>query len=128
MLVKRIASIFFAIAFLMALVLFARVGRAYISVPTARIIFMISGAAALVLNLFSFQKDKHSNPSFNLIFWVGSVVLFGGLVMQFFNLPYNQYVVIAGLAITGISFFLSPTLITGKSDDSDILDNPKDHS
>ncbi|PIE87145.1 MAG: hypothetical protein CSA03_01785 [Bacteroidetes bacterium] len=112
----------------MALVLFARIGRSYISVPTARIIFMISGAAALVLNLFSFQKDKNSNPSFNLIFWVGSVVLFGGLILQFLNLPYHNYVVIAGLAITGISFFLSPTLITGKSDDSDLLDNPKNHS
>lgn len=128
MLVKRIASICFAVAFLMAMVLFARVGTDYISIPTARIVFMAAGAAALVLNLFSFQKDKNSNPSFNLIFWVGSVVLFIGLVLQFLSLPYHQFVVIAGLGITGISFFLSPTLITGKSDDSDLLDDPKNHS
>ena len=127
MIIKRIASVCFAIAFLMAIVLFARVGYEYISIPTARIVFMVAGAAALILNLFSFQSGKH-NPTFNLVFWFGSLVLFIGLVFQFMYWPYHKYIVIAGLGITGISFFLSPSLISGKSDNSDVLDDPKNHS
>lgn len=132
MIIKRIAAVCFAVAFLMAIVLFARVGYEYISIPTARIVFMVSGAAALVLNLFSFQqsgrKSGKNNPTFNLIFWFGSLVLFVGLIFRFNHWPYHKYIVIAGLAVTGISFFLSPSLITGRSDNSDVLDDPKNHS
>lgn len=127
MLIKRIASICFAIAFLMAIVLFARVGNNYISMSTARIIFMIAGASALVLNLFSFQSSKQ-NPVFTLVFWLGSVVLFVGLIFQFKHWPYHQIIVIVGLAITGISFFLSPSLLTGETDTSDVLDDPKNQA
>lgn len=127
MILKRIAAVCFAIAFLMAIVLFARVGTQYISMPTARIVFIVSGAIALVLNLFSFQSGKH-NPTFNLVFWLGSIVLFVGLIFQFMYWPYSRYIIIGGLGITGISYFLGPTLITGKSDNSDVLDDPKNHS
>ncbi len=124
MLIKRISSVCFAIAFLMALVLFTRVGINYISISTARITFVTCGAIALILNLFNFQNGKH-NPTFNLVFWLGSVVLFIGLIFQFMHWPYHKYIVIAGLGVTGVSFFLSPTLISGKSNNSDILDDPK---
>ncbi len=127
MLIKRISSICFAVAFLMALVLFTRIGANYISLSTARVIFMISGALALILNLFSFQSSKQ-NPAFTLVFWLGSIVLFVGLIFQFLYWPYHQYIVIAGLAITGISFFLSPSLVTGKSNNSDVLDDPKNQA
>jgi len=127
MIIKRIAAVCFAIAFLMAIVLFTRYGSQYISIPTARIIFMVSGAIALVLNLFNFQSGKH-NPTFNLAFWLGSIVLFIGLTFRFMHLPYHRYIVIAGLGITGLSFFLGPTLTRGKSDNSDLLDDPKHHS
>jgi len=124
MLVKRIASICFAVAFLMAIVLFANVGTKYISVPVARIIFMVSGACGLVLNLFSFQSSK-SNPVFTLVFWLGSIILFTGLIFQLQNWPYNRIIVLVGLGVTGLSYFLSPTLLTGESDNSDILDDNK---
>ena len=127
MIIKRIASVCFAVAFLMAIVLFARVGYQYISIPTARSVFMIAGATALILNLFSFQSGKN-NPTFNFVFWLGSLVLFVGLIFQFMHWPYHKYIVIGGLGITGISFFLSPTLISGKSDNSDVLDDPENHS
>jgi hypothetical protein len=127
MLIKRISSICFAVAFLMAIVLFARVGTDYISLSTARIIFMISGASALVMNLFSFQSSKQ-NPVFTLVFWLGSIVLFVGLIFQFQHWPYHQIIVISGLAITGISFFLSPSLLTGDSTNNDVLDDPKNQA
>ena len=88
---------------------------------------MIAGALALVLNLFSFQSNKQ-NPVFTLVFWLGSVVLFVGLVFQFKHWPYHQVIVIVGLAVTGISFFLSPSLLLGKSDNSDVLDDPKNQA
>ena len=127
MLIKRIASSCFAIAFLMAIVLFARVGTGYISMSTARIIFMVAGASALILNLFSFQSSKQ-NPIFTLVFWLGSVVLFVGLIFQFKHWPYHQVIVIVGLGVTGISFFLSPSLLIGKSENSDVLDDPKNQA
>lgn len=123
MLIKRITSICFAIAFMMALVLFANVGTNYIPVPVARIIFMVSGAIGLILNLFSFQSNKQ-NPVFTLVYWLGSLILFTGLIFQFNHWPYNQLIVMVGLGITGISFFLSPTLLSGKPDNSDIIDDP----
>ena len=91
---------------------------------------MVAGATALVLNLFSFQSSgkNKNNPAFNFVFWFGSLVLFVGLIFQFMHWPYNRLIVIAGLGITGISYFLSPTLISGKSDNSDVLDDPRNHS
>jgi hypothetical protein len=127
MIIKRISSLCFGVAFLMAIVLFAEVGTNYISKPTARIIFIVAGAIALVLNLFSFQSSKQ-NPIFTFAFWLGSVVLFVGLIFQFQHWPYHQYIVIAGLVITGVSYFLSPTLLTGKTEHEDVLDDPKNHS
>jgi len=84
---------------------------------------MISGAVALVLNLFSFQQSKH-NPIFSFFYWTGSIVLFTGLVFQLMNWPYNRIIVFTGLAITGISFFLTPELVEPKDQDSEILDAP----
>tara|TARA_Y100000385_G_scaffold275174_1_gene319224 strand:+ start:5246 stop:5617 length:372 start_codon:yes stop_codon:yes gene_type:complete len=123
MLIKRLASAAFAIAFLMGIVLFTGYGRQYISLPNARIVFMISGAIALALNLFSFQSSKH-NPVFSFFYWAGSIILFTGLVFQLMVWPYSQYIVFTGLGITGISFFLTPEMIESKDDDSEILDSP----
>ena len=124
MLIKRIASICFAVAILMAMVLFANVGTKYIPLPVARIIFLVAGACGLVLNLFSFQSSK-GNPVFNLVFWLGSIILFTGLVFQLQHWPYHRIIVLVGLGITGVSYFLSPTLLTGEPDKSDILDDNK---
>jgi hypothetical protein len=124
MLVKRIASICFAVAFLMAIVLFANVGTKFIPIPIARIIFMVAGACGLVLNLFSFQSNKR-NPVFTLVYWLGSLILFTGLIFQLQHWPYHKIIVLVGLGMTGLSFFLSPTLLTGEPDNSDILDDNK---
>ncbi|MFT5858114.1 MAG: hypothetical protein ACI865_000198 [Flavobacteriaceae bacterium] len=124
MLLKRFASIAFAIAFLMGIVLFTGYGRSYISIANARIVFMVSGAIALVLNLFSFQQSKH-NPIFSFFYWIGSIVLFTGLVFQLMNWPYNKIIVFTGLGITGISFFLTPEMVEPKNTDSEILDAPR---
>ena len=87
---------------------------------------MISGATALVLNLFSFQSSKH-NPIFSFFYWTGSIVLFTGLVFQLMLWQYSNIIVLTGLGITGAYFFLTPELVEPKKDDSEILDAPQDH-
>lgn len=120
-LVKKISGIAFAIAFLMALVLFANVGRQYISIYTAKMIFIAAGAIGLFLNLLTFKTGKNS-PIFNFSYWIGSIVLFIGLIFLQFRLPYGFYIIIAGLVILGFSFFL-PSNISEKKNDTDILDS-----
>ncbi len=127
MLIKRIASFSFAVAFLMGIILFTGYGRQYISLPNARIVFMISGAVALVLNLFTFQSSKH-NTVFSFFYWAGSIILFTGLIFQLMAWKYSQTIVFAGLGITGISFFLTPDLMDQKNDESELLDRPEDHT
>lgn len=123
MILKKLAAFFFALAFLMAIVLFTNVGRAYISLDVARIIFMSSGAIALLLNLFSFQSGK-STPLFNFLYWIGSILVFVGLVFYIMHWPYGIYVLIAGLGVTGLSFILPESLVNKAEDNEDILDKP----
>jgi peptidoglycan/LPS O-acetylase OafA/YrhL len=122
MLLKRIAAIFFAIAFLMAIVLFTGTGREYISLPLARILFLIFGASALLLNLLSFRFGKH-DPGFNLVYWLGSLILFVGLVFMIRKWPYGYYLLLAGLFTVGVSFFVPAGLVDKKNNKEDILDD-----
>ena len=121
MILKKIAGVAFAIAFLMAIVLFTDVGRGYVSLYTAKIVFMIAGAVGLLLNLLSFQSGKHSSL-FNFLYWSGSIVLFVGLTFLLSGLPYGYYVIVTGMVIVGVSFILPESLVQPKNDDNDILD------
>lgn len=123
MILKKLAGVFFAIAFLAAIVLFTNVGREYISLPVARIIFICSGAVAMLFNLLSFQHGK-SNAVFNFLYWAGSLVVFTGLLFFIMKWPYGFNILIAGLAITGVSFVLPEEWITRKEKDENLLDDP----
>lgn len=119
--IKRIAGGFFVIAFLMAIVMYKGVGREYISLYTAKIIFLVSGALGLFLNLLTFQSGKHS-PLFNFLYWTGSIVLFTGLVFLQFRLPYGFYIIVAGMVVLGVSFIL-PAGLLEKKEESDVIDS-----
>tara|TARA_R110002072_G_scaffold20688_4_gene74865 strand:+ start:23169 stop:23552 length:384 start_codon:yes stop_codon:yes gene_type:complete len=118
---KKIAGIGFAIAFLMAIVLFTGYGRNFISTATAKNIFLVSGAIGLLFNLFSFQSGQAS-ILFNFLYWTGSIVLFGGLTFLTLRLPYGFYIIIAGMVLLGISFIVPEKLNEDKSS-NDILDD-----
>ena len=122
---KKIAGIAFGIAFLMAIVLFTGNGRSYISIPTAKIIFIITGAIGLFLNLLSFQSGKNGNI-FSFFYWAGSLIVFVGLIFLLMHWQYGYYIVIGGMAILGISFFLPEQLIQDKKNNSDLLDDLND--
>lgn len=121
-LLRRISSISFGIAFLMAIVLFAGYGRSMISPVTAKYIFIACGAVALLLNLLTFQGGKQ-NPIYNFVYWIGSLVLFTGLIFFVFRWPYAFYIIIAGLGLTGVSFFIPAEKPTEKNKDEQLLDD-----
>jgi hypothetical protein len=122
MLLKRTAAICFAIAFLMAIVLFAGYGRSFMSPGTARILFLIFGASGLLLNLLSFRFSKQ-DAGFNLVYWFGSIILFIGLVFMMMHWPYGFYILLAGLFTVGISFIIPSGLLDKKEKNDEILDN-----
>ncbi len=122
MILKKVAGICFGIAFLMAIVLFANVGRDYISFFTARYIFIGSGALGLLLNLFSFQSGKNS-PLYNFLYWTGSIVVFAGLIFLIMHWPFGYYIIVTGLIIVGLSFILPESLAKGPEKENDLLDD-----
>ena len=118
---KRIAALAFGTSFLMALVLFGGIGREFVSLQISRTIFLISGGIGLLFNLLSFRHGKH-DPSFNLFYWAGSVILFTGLVFIMMHWPYGLYILIGGMLVIGLSFFVPQGTIDPKKNKGDILD------
>jgi hypothetical protein len=119
---KRIGGLAFALAFIMALVLFAGIGVKYIPISIARIIFLMAGAIGLLFNFLSFKYGKH-DPNFNFIYWLGSLILFTGLVFMILHWPYGNYILIAGMLTVGLSFFVQPDWFNSKINNEDILDH-----
>jgi len=119
---KKIAGIAFGIAFLMAIVLFTGNGRNYISIPTAKIIFIISGAIGLFLNLLGFKSGKN-NIVFSFLYWAGSLITFFGLIFLIMHWPYGYYIVISGMIVLGISFILPEKILEQEKNESDLLDD-----
>ena len=122
MLLKKIAGISFAIAFLMAIVLFTGYGRNYVPIYYAKNIFLIAGAIGLLFNLLSFQTGKNG-VLFSFLYWAGSVVLFIGLAFLTLRLPFAFYIIIAGMVLLGFSFII-PEKIMKNEKSSDLLDDP----
>ena len=119
---KKIAGAFFGISFLMAILLFTDYRVNFLSLYQAKIIFMISGAIGLFLNLITFQSGKY-HPIYNLLYWSGSIVLFVGMVFLLMRWPYGYYIIVAGLVILGTSFILPAKFIDTTPEDSGLLDD-----
>lgn len=119
---KRFAGLSFGLAFLCALVIFTGTGSSLVPIVLAKKLFIIFGGLGLFFNLLSFQSGKH-NPTFSLIYWIGSVVLFTGLVFMMLHYPYSFYLIITGMAILGLSFFIPSERNQIKSKNEDLLDN-----
>lgn len=86
-----------------------------------RMSFYIFGAIALLISFIN-SKMNADKSEFNILFWMGSLILFIGLVLKTLHLQFYLYVVILGMAFTAISYFFNPNGISGKKDDS-LLDN-----
>jgi len=118
---KKVSGVAFVIAFLMAIVLFEGIGWQYISVSTAKIVFLVSGAIGLLFNLLSFQSEK-SSVVYNFFFWFGSILLFIGLTFKIMHWSFASYLIIGGLIVIGVSFVL-PSDAGKKEKSEDLLDD-----
>ena len=122
MILKRIARICFGISFLMAIVLFTNIGHELIPKSVAKIVFLIVGSFALLLNLLSFRFGKH-DVNFNFFYWLGSLITFVGLTFMIMHWPYAFYIAIGGMTVVGVSFIYNPKIDGSNSDKSDLLDD-----
>ena len=118
---KGISNISYILGIVCAVLIYTQNTLGY---PTAiRIGFYVFGGLGLLLSLLQFRflpEDKWEE--FNLLFWIGSVVIFIGFIFQTMHLKYSSHILILGLAITGISYFINP-FRRNKDEESDILDN-----
>jgi len=122
MILKRIAGICFGVSFLMAIVLFTNIGANLIPKSIAKLVFLIVGASALLLNLLSFRFGKH-DANFNFFYWLGSLIVFIGLAAMIMHLSYAFYIIIGGMTIVGVSFIYTPKIDGSTSEKSDLLDD-----
>lgn len=115
---KHISNILFALAFLCAILMLS--GKTFGYKTIIHAIFFISGACALILSLLAARSDNYKGD-FNVIFWIGSLLVFIGLLMKTFYVPFDTYVIIGGVAVSGLSFFINP--FQSKHDnDEELLD------
>lgn len=122
MIVKRISSVAFAIAFMAAIILFTGYGTKYISLTIAQNVFIGAGAIGILLNLVSFQQGKHA-PMYSLLYWGSSIVLFIGLVFRIQHWPFSTYILIVGMVMLGSTFFIPSKRTETPEKDEELLDN-----
>ncbi len=118
---KQISTACYLLGMVCAILLYTH--NTFGNTQLIRIGFYAFGAAGLILSLVQFRflpQDKLEE--FNLLFWIGSLVVFIGFVFQTLHLNYAMYVLILGLAITGFSFFVNP-FKKDRNDEDELLDN-----
>lgn len=123
MILKRIAAVCFAISFIMAIILFTGYGSDFIPRSYAKPIFLVSGALGLLFNLLAFRTGRNT-PGFNLMYWMGSIIIFIGLAFILMRWPYGYYIVLLGMGVIGLSFFFKPNL-DEEDQSNDLLDDFK---
>lgn len=118
---KTISNICYILGMVCAILLYT---HQTLGIPGAiRIGFYVFGGTGLILSLLQFRfipEDKWED--FNLLFWIGSLVIFIGFVAQTMYLRYTTYILLAGFAITGFSFFVNP-FRKDKDEEDELLDN-----
>lgn len=117
--IKRIAGVSFGISFFIAALLFGGLQQHVLSESFLKGIFLISGSLGLILNLFSYKKERNSAYRY-LLFWLSSVILFSGLTLKLLHQPYSNPTIIIGMLLSGISLILPKDLEVEK--DEDMLD------
>ncbi|WP_343606973.1 hypothetical protein [Fluviicola sp.] len=118
---KSIANVSYLLGITCAVLLYTQNTFGYISAVKTGFYFF--GGLGLVLSLLQFRflpEDKWED--FNLLFWVGSAIIFIGFMFQTMYIKYASQIIIAGLAITGLSYFFNP-FRKNKDEDNDLLDN-----
>lgn len=116
--VKQISNLLFAVAFVGALLMLT--DRTYGYRTLIQSIFYLTGACALILSLVASRMDSYKDD-FNVLFWIGSLIVFIGLILKTYYLPFHTYVTIGGMGISALSFFVNPFQSKRDTDD-ELLD------
>ncbi|MFN5981855.1 MAG: hypothetical protein ACK476_09110 [Fluviicola sp.] len=88
-------------------------------IKTLRILFICFGALGIILNLLQVKEEGLENS--NLLHWIGSLIVFIGLIGKTLHIQSMFFLIIIGLGITGISYFYNPFSKKDKSN-SELLD------
>jgi len=119
---KAAGGFAFVAALLLSMNIFFRVGSDFLPRRTALYLFIGFGGIGLILNLVTFQTGKY-HPVYNLIYWLGSIITFAGLISMLMRWPYARYTLIFGMMTIGVSFFLPKRWVDPKGSNSDLLDD-----
>lgn len=74
----------------------------YIGVVT----FGVLGFVASILSNFFDPRRKKINTTKSLLFYVGMILVFAGLMFRFLHWPYSKHLLFAGIAVSAVSFFI----------------------
>lgn len=116
--VKQVSNVLFALAFVGAILMLT--GKTYGYRTMIQSVFYVAGACALILSLLASRMDSYKDD-FNVLFWIGSLIVFIGLIMKTYYLPFHNYVMIGGMGISALSYFINPFQQKQESDD-ELLD------
>ncbi|MBI3239146.1 MAG: hypothetical protein HYZ43_09950 [Flavobacteriia bacterium] len=116
--VKQLSNLLFAFSFICALLMLIDKTFGYrMAIQTA---FLVSGGIALILGLVTSRMEAYKDD-FNVLFWLGSLIMFIGFMMKMYYFPESTYVLIAGMAISAIANFYNP-FQSSKDREDELLD------
>lgn len=114
---KQAANMVYLIGIVCALLIYT--GKTFGYAQALRIIFYVCGALGLILNLAFYIRAQADS---SLLFWFGSLAVYIGFIARFLHQPYYTYILIAGIALSAISFFFDPFKRETEEEDN-LLDN-----
>lgn len=114
---KRISSVLYLIGFICAALMLGNKTFGYRS--AINIVFYIAGAAALAFSLLATRFEEKNE--FNVLSWLGTLLVFLSLLLKNFYIPYWMYLLIGGLGVTGLSYFFNPAK-KEENDEDQLLD------
>ena len=82
--------------------------------------FGILGFVTSILSNFFDKGKKKVNTTKSLIFYVGMILVFAGLMFRFMHWPYSRLILFAGIIVSSVSFFI-PKL--KENDEDELLDS-----
>lgn len=118
--IKQLSNLAFGIAFICAV--FMITGKTYGYRSQVHITFFVAGALGLILSLIASRMESYKDD-FNVLFWIGNLMLFIGLILKTYYLPHSTLVMIIGMSVSGLSYFFNPFDNSKPEADDELLDN-----
>lgn len=115
--IKTVFNLSLALAFVAAVLLIT--GKTFGYQSILRNTLYLFGGLGIILHLY-FSIFVEKNKEFNLLFWLGTVVIFIAVIMKTRNMNYFHVALLVGAGITGLSYFINP--FDKKDDEQDQKD------